>query len=140
MVDVAGGSDDDVARMVRAPVQPSQVINRETPDRLPSAQDRVAVGVRRPQRSRVELEDQVVGRVVHRRDLLENDLALELEIVRAEDGMAHDVGQNVECPCQIVVHSRAVKASSAPPRPSSSSGRSRAERRSVPLNTICSRR
>ena len=50
------------------------------PNGLSRAEDRVAVGMRAPQDLVVQLEDEVVRRILDHRDLLEDDLALECQV------------------------------------------------------------
>src|SRR6266513_1139760 len=71
--------------------------------RFASAEDRVAVRVAAPQLSVVELEDEIVGGVVHGTDLLENDFALEGEVRRAQDGPEDQVGEDVGRLWQMLV-------------------------------------
>ena len=112
------------------------------------AEDRVAVRMRRPQRLGVELEDEIVRRVGDAVDLFEHDVPLGLEIALAEQRPADQVGENVHRqaggprPGRGLVAGRVAPGVcvEAPPRTSSASARSRALRRSVPLNTMCSSR
>ena len=49
-----------------------------------------------PERGGVELEDQIVGRVGHAVDLFQNDVALGLEVARAQQRVPHEIGQDLD--------------------------------------------
>ena len=84
MLDITSRRDDELWWMIGAPVQLLQRTNPEVPNGIARAEDRMAVGVRTPQHLVVQLEHEVVGRVLDHRDLLEDDFPLEGEIARAQ--------------------------------------------------------
>ena len=55
----------------------------------------ISVRMRAPQLLAVQLEHQIVGRIVDGVDLLENDLALEIEIRFSQERIEDQVGQHV---------------------------------------------
>ena len=103
MLDVAGGRDDAVARVVSAQVAGQQVVGIDGRDGLGGAQDRVAVGMRGPECAGVQLEDQIVRRVLHAADLLEDHVPLEVEVALPEQRAAHQVGQHIDRDRQVGV-------------------------------------
>ena len=91
----------------------------------------------------------VVGLVLGQEDLLEDHLALGVDLVGPERGIGDDVGEQVEPDRQLLCRQprvvggvlRAVKAFISPPTASTASAISlRGARRSVPLNSRCSRK
>ena len=103
MIHVPGGGDHAVAAKVAAPVHRLEVRGGEGPHALGRAEDRVAVGMRGAERLGVQLEDEVVGRVVHAVDLLEHHVALEGEVLVAEQRPADQVGEDVDGQRQVGV-------------------------------------
>ena len=100
MLDVAGRGHDQLAGMIGAPVERLEVRCPQRGHRVASAEDGVTVGMLTPERVTVQLEHEVVGRIVDHRDLLEHHLPLEVEIrlaqQRRKDEVPDDVGGNVE--------------------------------------------
>ncbi len=80
MLDIPRRSHNHVLRMVRPLVERTKVRSGERADCLTGAENRVAVGMLSPEPRTVQLEHQIVGRILDGAYLLENDLALELEI------------------------------------------------------------
>ena len=62
---------------------------------------RGSAGPRDARRSRRlgEIEDQIVGRVIGGGDLLQDDIALALELVGIENGLGQDIGQDIKRQC-----------------------------------------
>lgn len=50
-----------------------------------------------------QLEDLIVGRVLHRGDLLQHDLALQGEVLLPEQGASHEVREDVDRRGKILV-------------------------------------
>jgi hypothetical protein len=97
VLDVPRRAHHDVAGVVRAAVQLAKIGHLERGHGVARAEDRVAVGMVPPQPLVVELEHEVIGRVLDHADLLEHDLPLEREIrrtkARPEDEIADDIGR-----------------------------------------------
>jgi hypothetical protein len=109
VVDVTADDDHDERRPIRPRVEVTQLGDAKRAHRLTRPENRVAVRVIAPERFVVQLEHEVVRRVVDRRDLFEHDLALEIEILRAQRRPKHDVGDNVARHVEVLVeHPRVV--------------------------------
>ena len=109
MLDGAGRGDDDVRRLVIAREIFAQLGVVERAHRLGRAEDRAAerlIG----KRHHVEmLEDQIVRRVGHRADLLDDDVLLARQFHAVESGLGQNVGQHVERERHVVLeHARIV--------------------------------
>jgi len=95
VVQVAGGRDHAIAAVIAGLMEATEVAGREPGEGVGSAEDRVAVRMRRPQGLGVELEHEIVRRVGDAVDLFEHDVPLRLEIALAEQRPADQVGENV---------------------------------------------
>ena len=115
VVEVAGRRHDAIARVVAGLMQAAEVIRRERRQRVRGAEDGVAVRVAGPEGGRVELEHEIVGRVLHAVDLLQNHVALGLQIALAQEGPAHQVGEDVHRQRQIGVEHVGLVAGGVPP-------------------------
>ncbi len=108
--DIPRACDHDLRRMVGAGVKLLQLLHAELGHGLPGAQNRVSVGVRTPQLLVVQLEHEIVRRVVHHADLLEHDLTLEQQVLpakqRPEDQVADDVDGFDEV---LIEHARLIR-------------------------------
>ena len=69
-----------------------------------------------PERIPVEFEDEIIGRILHPGDLLEDDLALELEILRTEEGLEYDVGEDIKRHGEVLLPARGPDTPCAPGR------------------------
>ena len=95
VLDVAGRGDDEVRPYVVLFVQHLESLSRHALDRILRTEDRAPVRVPLPKALGVQFEDEVVGRVVDLCDLFEDDFALELQVLLAEERVEYEVGQNV---------------------------------------------
>ena len=68
----------------------------EAADAFAGAEDRPADRLARPGGGGEEIEDEIVGRVLDRADLLQNDVLLAREFFRIEPAVGEDVGDDVE--------------------------------------------
>ena len=96
VIDRAGGRDHHVGRAVVAREIAAQAARVERAHRLRRAEDRAADRLVRERHLLQVLEDQVVGRVLGRADLLHDDVLLARELFRLEGRIGEDVGQHVE--------------------------------------------
>ena len=145
---IAGRGDDQVGRPVPVLVEPGDGVAGHGLDRLLGAEGlepEAVVGEQRLQQAGVH---DVVGGVLVHEDLLEDDLALGVDLGRPEGGRADHVDEQVEPegqlarrqPGVVAVCSRLVKAFISPPTASTAIAMSRALRSAVPLNSRCSRK
>ena len=111
-----GAGNDDVGTYVAATVQVDQRFPVDGRNRLPRPQDAVPVGVAAPEPLAMELEDQIVRCVLHRRDLLEDDLLLPLQIPLLEDGIANQVRQYVDGLGDVCIQNPSLVAGVLPTR------------------------
>ena len=74
----------------------AQRIGGERLDRVARAENRPAERVILPETLREDLVDQIVGRVLHHLDFLDDDLLLPLHVVGIERRVEDDVGEDVE--------------------------------------------
>ncbi len=98
MADVPGRCEDDVRADVGAAVPCPERPRRDARDDLGAPDHRPAERVRAEDRLRGEVVDEVLRVVVDHRDLLENDLALGVDVVeqRREDHVRHRVERLLE--------------------------------------------
>ena len=68
----------------------------ERGDALARAQDRAADRLIRPGRGGEEIEHEIVGRVLDRADLLDDDVLFAREFLRVELAVGEDVGEHVD--------------------------------------------
>ena len=66
--------------------------------------------MRAPELLVMQLEDEIVGRIVHHADLLEHDFTLELEIFRTDRRPEHEVGDHVGRVVQVLVENPCLEA------------------------------
>src|SRR3569623_2852257 len=96
--------------MVCARVQLLELAHAECRHRLARSEIRVTVRMRAPEHLVVELEHEIVWRIVDHPDLLEHDLSLELEILppeqRTEDQIADDISGFDE---MLIEHARLIR-------------------------------
>jgi hypothetical protein len=93
VVDVAGGGDHQVRRLVVAPVEPEHLVAAHAVDAGDGPEDRPAERVPGPQRLGEQVVHEVVGRVLVHVDLLEDHLPLALEVLPVEDRALEHVAQ-----------------------------------------------
>ena len=96
VVDRAGRGDDDVARHVAGVVEGGQAARRRAGDDLGTADDRAAQRVAPEDGLAQDVEHLVLGVVLVHGDLLEDDLALLVELARVEARAPDHVGHHVE--------------------------------------------
>ena len=85
MVHVSRGGNHAVAPVIAAPVQDLQIVGGEGGERFGGAEDGVPVRMLWPERLRVQLEHEVVRRVGDPTDLLQNHIALGLQVAGAQE-------------------------------------------------------
>ena len=103
MIDIAGCGDDELRGMIRLAVELAQGTDAEVSYRLTRPKDRMAVRMRAPERLVMQLEHEVVRRILHHPDLLENNLPLQREIARAQQRPKDDIGDDVGRLHQVLV-------------------------------------
>ena len=103
VVHVSRRGDHAVSPVVAAAVQDLQILGREGDERFRGAEDGVPVGMLRPERLRMQLEHEVVRRVGDPADLLQNHIALGLQVARAQQRPTHQVGEDLDRQRQIGV-------------------------------------
>ncbi len=103
VVEVARHRDDHVAGHVVRAVVGGDVVARHRTDGVLRARDLTAERMRREQSAGEHVVHEVVGRVVAHPDLLEDHLALRLELVEADRRRPHDLGQDLERERQALV-------------------------------------
>ena len=103
VIHVASRRDHAVAPVISRPMQRLQVLRRQRLQTLRRAEDRVAVGMVRPERSGMQLEHEIVGRIGHAVDLLQHHVTLGLEVAFAKEGPANQVGKNLDRQRQVGV-------------------------------------
>src|SRR6185437_8217179 len=96
VLDRAGGGDDCRARAIAAVEIAVDRRPVEGPDAFPRAEDRPADRLIRPSGRGEEIEHQVVGRVVDRPDLLDDDILFPFELVGIERAVGEEVADHVE--------------------------------------------
>jgi hypothetical protein len=96
VLEVAGRRDHHVARVVVLGVEAGDRVAVHRGDGFGAPHDLAADRVRGEHRRREDVVDEVVGRVVAHADLFEDDLALGFDVVGAQCGRPHDVGEDVE--------------------------------------------
>ena len=95
VLDVPRRGNDDLLGMVGASMEGAQIVRAERGYRLTSAEDGVAVRVIPPQLSIVQLEDQIVGRIIDGVDLFQYHFALEGQIGSAQHRLKNQIGEHV---------------------------------------------
>ena len=110
VVEVAGGGDHHVGGSVVAPVEASDLVARERRDRSGSAGDRPAQGSVAPRLLGEEVVDHVVRVVVVHRDLVEDHVALRLDVVGVQQRVGDHVAEDVDRQRQVVVEHPRVEA------------------------------
>jgi len=103
VIHVAGRRDHDVAGVVQCGVDPVEVGRPEAGDSVLAAQDAVAVGVALPEAGGVQVEHQVVGRVLDRGDLLQYHLPLQLQVLFPQERIQHQVAEDVQRQVDVLV-------------------------------------
>src|SRR6185312_7085479 len=96
VLDRAGGGDDCRARAIAAVEIAVDRRPVEGPDAFPRAEDRPADRLVRPGGRGDEIEHQVVGRIVDRPDLLDDDILFPFELVGIERAVGEEVADHVE--------------------------------------------
>src|SRR3954451_23391611 len=110
VVDVAGRRHHDVRRLVVVGVVRGDLVAGDGLDGGLAPRDLTTEGVAREQRAGEHVVDEVVGRVVAHPDLLEDHLALRFDLVGAQRGRPHDVGEDVEREREVPVgHAHVVR-------------------------------
>jgi hypothetical protein len=106
--DAAGCRQDHVGRRVVTGQEGEEVVAADRVHRRRRAEHGAAERLAR-QRSLLELvEDHVVGCVERLADLLQDDAALALQLVRVEDGVAQDVGHQLDAESHVLLQDRGV--------------------------------
>ena len=95
LADVPGDRHDQVVRGVPIPVVPVEVAQPDAPDRLGGAENRRPQRMAAPEGSDEHLVDEVVGVVVRFAELLQDDAALDLDVVGLERRREHDIAQQI---------------------------------------------
>ena len=109
MSDIPCRGEDELRRVIGSPVEVLERAHSKMPNGLSRAEDRVAIGMRAPQDLVVQLEDEVVRRILDHRDLLEDDLALECQVARTQHGSKKNVGDDVRRLWQVLVEYACLK-------------------------------
>src|SRR5215203_3004961 len=110
MVYMTGGCNDAVATVVAALVERLQIVGGKRLQRLGRAKNGVAVGMLRPEGFGMELEDEIVRRIGDPVDLLQDDVSFRLEIALAQQGMADQIGEDLDCQGQVRVENMSLVA------------------------------
>ena len=95
VLDVPRRGNDDLLGMIGASMEGAQIVRTERGYRLASAENGVPVRVIPPQLSIVQLEDQIVGRIIDGVDLFQYYFALEGQIGSAQHRLKNEVGEHV---------------------------------------------
>src|SRR5206468_6954806 len=95
VLDISRGGDDELWWMIRASVKVLQRSHAEVPNSISCSEDRMPVWMRAPQRLVVQLEHEIVRRVLDHPNFLEHDLPLQGEIGRAQEWVKNDVGDDI---------------------------------------------
>ena len=103
VIHVARGGDHEVATVVPGAVQASEIVGGEGGQGGGAAEDGVAVGVTRPELGRVQLEHEIVRRVLDAVDLLEDHVALGFEVALPEERPPREIGEDLDRERQIGV-------------------------------------
>src|SRR5690606_1766088 len=98
----------------RTGMNPRQVVDRQTRDRITGPEDTVTIRVIAPELLGVQVKDQVVRGVLDRRDLLEHDLALELQILRPQQRIEYEISQDIQRQPEIVAPDLGLEAGVLP--------------------------
>ena len=101
VVDAPRRGDDDVVRAVAIAVKGAERAPGDGRDHIGRAQDRPSQRMTAEDGPGDQVEDQLLGRVVHHRDLLEDDLPFRVEV--GEAGSEDHVGHDVERGLQVLV-------------------------------------
>src|SRR5712692_6297686 len=109
MIEISGRGNNTIGGEVGSLVQLLQVTRGHSADRVTSAQDRIAVRMLGPQRLVAEIEHLIVRRVLDGVDLFEHDVALELQVARAQHRMSHQIGEHVQRLRQVAVQHPGLK-------------------------------
>jgi hypothetical protein len=109
VVHVAGHGHHDVLRMVRALVQVAKVTHAERRHGVPRAENRVTVRMRAPERLVMQLEHEVVRGVIHHADLLEDHLALEGQVRRAQRRPKDQVRDDIRRLWQVLIENASLE-------------------------------
>jgi hypothetical protein len=102
VIEEAGRGDHQLAPPVPVVVELPQRLHAHGLDRLPGSQDRAAVRVPLPERLAVQLEDEVVGGVLHGRDLFQDHLALQFQVLGPEERVQDQVRQDLQGVRQVL--------------------------------------
>ena len=145
----AGGRHHHVGRGIVPAHVAGQHRARHRPDAFLGAQDRPADRLRRVGVLLEVVEDDVVRRVVRLADLLQDHAALALQLLGLEGGVGQDVADDVGGERGVLLQhlhvvggllARGVGVDVAADRLDLLGDLRRRERRSVPLNAMCSRK
>src|SRR5204862_1875768 len=100
---------DQLRRVIRAGMQCLEVGGAKGRDRIASTQNGVAVGMLAPERFVVQLEYEVIRRILHHPDLLEHDFPLEIEIAFSEERLEHKVADDISGDVEMLIeHARLI--------------------------------
>ena len=86
--------DHEIRRAIALAVEVTKHLGGEARHRLPGAQDGVAVGMSPPEGLPVEVEDQVLRRVLHHGDLLQDHVPFQHQILLSQEGVPDQVRQH----------------------------------------------
>src|SRR5689334_8376128 len=108
MIDRAGGGDDHGGRAIMAGEIRAQPLAVERTHGGAGAEDRAADRLVREGRRLQIFEHQIVGSVLDRADLLDDDVLLARHLVGIECGFGEDVGQHIERERHVRLHGAGV--------------------------------
>ena len=95
--------DNQVPPRVPPRMDPLENGSRHPANRFPGPQDGMPVRMATPEPGAVEVEYQVIRRILHRGDLLQDNLPFQGQISLPEEGMQNQVGQNLQREREVFV-------------------------------------
>ncbi len=110
MLDIAGDGHDDLGRHVLVSEVGGHCRPREPVHAVTSSQDGPSQGMPLPDLLGKDIVDNVVRRVLHHLDLLQDHRLLALQLLGVEEGVQEDIGEQIHSQWQVLVENLHVEA------------------------------